>query len=857
MRPTSELSVPFATSLARFGSRPAILGEGETVTYAQLADRVRERAAQIGGPRRLVQIRGGNDTETLTSYLAALHAGHVAWLVGGGGSGPTTPWLRPDVVADHRPGGAGVAELRTGSAHDLHPELALLLGTSGSTGSPRLVRLSQRNLHENAVSIARSLGITGSERPVTSLPMHYCYGLSVVNSHLLCGAGLLLTGRSVTDPGFWELMHESGGTSFAGVPHTFRLLERVGFAEMEIPSLRYVTQAGGRLAPDHVLRVAALAARRGWRFVVMYGQTEATARMAHLPGQLAQRHPSAVGVPVPGGSIAIRPVPEADEPGVGEVVYRGPNVMLGYAEAPSDLSLGRTVDELRTGDLGRLGPTGLLEIVGRRSRFLKLFGVRVDLDQVEATLGRLGVLAAVAGSDERIIVAVAGEDIPPGLSRMLSEHLGLPSGSIAVRQVPELPLLPGGKTDYVAVGAAASDDVGEAPGDSVADLFREILDCGSVADGDSFATLGGDSLSYVEMSLALEERLGRLPRNWPEMSVAQLSAVARPRGGGTRLEMNVVLRAAAIALVVATHMTAFWPAGGAHLLLALAGFSFARFHLAASDSPRPLALSAAGIARIAGPTSAWIALQALFVGGYSLGAVLLVNNYTGDPSLSGGRWHYWFLEALVQILIVLTALFCIPALRRFERRHGFALVLGLLALSLLFRLDLPGIATDERYAFRPHTVLWVFLLGWAAQRAVTWERRALVTALAAACVPGFFGEPVREMVVLGGLVLLIWVSAIPMPTLAGRAIGLVAAASMYIYLTHWQVWPLLIAVLPIGAALPLTIAAGIAAWMLASRLIPLTTRALRACRCRLPSLWPAFLRGEQGLRGAAAGVDQR
>jgi acyl-CoA synthetase (AMP-forming)/AMP-acid ligase II len=859
MRPATTTAPPaFAAALSGFGSRPALLGAQGTVTYVQLAERVHERAAEFGSARRLVMIRGGNDPETLISYLAALQGGHVAWLAAGEGLGSPVPWLEPDLIASHGPGGRGVIELGQGSAYDLHPELGLLLSTSGSTGSPRLVRLSHRNLQANAEAIARCLGITASERAATSLPMHYCYGLSVVNSHLLRGAALLLTDRSVSDPGFWELMRGGGGTSFAGVPHTFELLERVGFAAMELPSLRYVTQAGGRLAPERVRLIAGLAVRRGWRFIVMYGQTEATARMTHLPSQLARTHPASVGVPVPGGAIEIRPVPEADGPGVGEIVYRGPNVMLGYAEDRRDLSLGRTVWELCTGDLGRWGPTGLLEVVGRRSRFLKLFGLRVDLDQVERILEREGVRAACGGTDERMVVAVTGDGAPPGTARMLVRHLGLPPGSIEVVDLPELPLLPGGKTDYAELGVLASLPSGrsESPDQGVTELFREILDCDSVKDDDTFATLGGDSLSYVEMSLALEAHLGRLPGGWSDMSVAQLSAVGRRPGRGARVETNVVLRAAAVCLVVAAHMTAFWPAGGAHLLLALAGHSFARFQLGASESPRRLSRSIAGIARIAVPTSAWIALQMLLVGGYSLGAVLLVNDYTGDPSLTGGRWHYWFLEALTQILIVLTVILCIPAVRRLERRNGFALALALLALSLVFRLDLPGIGADERLAFRPHTVAWVFLLGWAAHRATTPRRRAIVTVLAIACVPGFFGDPVREAVVLGGLLLLVWVPVILMPKRAGRAIGLVAAASMYIYLTHWQLWPPLTTAMPIEVALPVTIAGGIVAWMVASRLTALTRGALRAWS-RPSRAWLPGLGSQQGLRRAAAGVDQR
>src|SRR5690606_38857953 len=127
--------------------------------------------------------------------------------------------------------------------HELHPDLALLLTTSGSTGASKLVRLSYRNVVSNADSIAHYLDIRDTDRAATTLPMHYCYGLSVINSHLLRRAGLLLSDRSVVDRCFWDEFRAGGGTAFAGVPHPFDQLDRVGFESLTLPALRYVTQA--------------------------------------------------------------------------------------------------------------------------------------------------------------------------------------------------------------------------------------------------------------------------------------------------------------------------------------------------------------------------------------------------------------------------------------------------------------------------------------------------------------------------------------------------------------------------------------------------------------------------------------
>lgn len=840
----SRPCAPFVDELASFGGRTAVVADGAEITYTQLAAQVEERAAALGGGRRLVLIAGSNDLEILVTYLAALHGGHVAWLVPDA-SGPQAASLlsayEPDVVASMDGAGLTIDERHEGSRHDLHPDLALLLGTSGSTGTPRLVRLSHENLQSNAESIAQYLDITESERAVTSLPIHYCYGLSVVNSHLLRGAQLLLSDHSVADPEFWSLLREGGGTSFAGVPHTFDLLDRIGFEDFDLPTLRYVTQAGGRLGPPAVRRYAELGARKGWRLVVMYGQTEATARIAYLPPDLAADNPGTIGVPIPGGSFEIRPVPEEDDPDVGELVYRGPNVMLGYADSAEDLADGRVVHELCTGDLGRCAPSGLYEITGRRSRFLKLFGLRIDLQQVEQILDDAGVSAVCAGTDDLLVVAVKpGSDEPEPVERLLAERLGIPVGSILVRHYETIPLLPSGKPDYAAIARAPEPDEEEAGlassrrlpagtgATSVAAVFEEVLHREGVSDTDTFSGLGGDSLSYVEMSIALEEVLGKVPAGWPEMPVGELALLERDvehdRSRMARMETNVVLRAAAIVLVVAGHMTALWPAGGAHLLLSVAGYNFARFQLASMDAPRRFGRSIGTIARVAVPTSAWIALQVLLAGGFSVGAILLVNNYTGAPAHTDGRWWYWYLEALVQILLVLTLLFSIPAVRRLHRSRPFLFVISLLALALVLRFELVTFGADYNRIFQPHTVVWFFLLGWAVQRAVSTPQRALVSVLVLVSVPGFFGQPIRETIIVAGMLSLLWIPAVVVPRPLSRVIGVVAAASMYIYLTHWQAWPPLTDVLPLGFALVATVAAGIGAWFIVERL---TVTALR------------------------------
>ncbi|WP_461082104.1 AMP-binding protein [Streptomyces deserti] len=810
-------TVPFARNLAAFGDRTALITEEGTLSYRHLAARVSETADRLGRGRRLVLLAGANRVEALVVYLAALSVGHPLLLVPGDNDATLralTAAYEPDVVAVPRNGANGAAtwvldERHRTSAHTLHPDLALLLSTSGSTGSPKLVRLSHDNLQSNAESIAAYLGIEDSDRAATTLPMHYCYGLSVINSHLLRGAGLILTGRSVADAGFWELFRTARGTALAGVPYTFDLLDRVGFDRMRLPHLRRVTQAGGRLAPERVVRYAELGRRAGWELFVMYGQTEATARMAYLPPHLAAERPQAVGVPIPGGSFRLRPLDGPDgtgDPDTGELVYSGPNVMLGYAESPTDLGLGRTVEDLYTGDIARRAPDGLYEIVGRRSRFAKILGLRIDPQRVEAMLERHGVHAFCAGDDDALSVVVARTNAGDAdleaarVRRLVAGECGLPPRAVRVRVVAELPRLATGKPDHEAVRRLtrpAEKPAARKDGTTTEDLCRlyaEILDRADVTEDSSFVGLGGDSLSYVEMSLRLEQALGTLPADWHTTPIGKLrpsapQPVVRPVRRLRTLETGIALRAVGIVLVVGSHIPVFPVQGGAHVLLGVAGFNFARFHLTAAERRRRVRGLGRSILRVAVPSMLWLAFALALTGEYDLANVVLANSLFAQDN-SDPEWRYWFVEALVYFLVAMTALLAVPLLDRAERRSPFGFALGLVGLGLVGRYDPAGLA-HVRFHLSPTVVFFLFAMGWAAARARTVPQRLLLTAVLPATVPGLFagGQPLRTSIVVGGLALLIWVPVLPSLDPVNRVAGLLAGSSLYIYLTHFHVYP--------------------------------------------------------------------
>jgi acyl-CoA synthetase (AMP-forming)/AMP-acid ligase II len=417
--------------------------------------------AYSGAPSGMVIKLMPTRLDAIIGYLGALTAGRPVALLD-----PAAPHLT-DLVHRFTPavvtgvtgpapagykaaelGPLGPAWLRAGARMDgpppppPHPDLALLLGTSGSTGNPRLVRLSNAAVLSNAHSIATALSIAGSDVAATSLPLHYTYGLSVLHSHLVSGATIVVTEGTVIQREFWRDVAHFGVTSLAAVPYQYEMLNRLHFNAADHPKLRVLTQAGGRLRPELIADFHGRMAAVGGRMYVMYGQAEATARMTVLPSRALPDKVGSVGIAVPGGAVAIA---EDDE-----ILYRGPNVMMGYAETAGDLARGDDLGGvLATGDLGRLDDDGFLYVTGRKRRIAKVFGVRVNLDDIERMLTAHGLVAAVS-SDDRVRLWVEGADeaARDALRADAARRLGTHSSGIEVRAVDRLPLLPNGKIDY-------------------------------------------------------------------------------------------------------------------------------------------------------------------------------------------------------------------------------------------------------------------------------------------------------------------------------------------------------------------------------------------------------------------------
>ncbi|WP_227395944.1 AMP-binding protein [Jeotgalibacillus aurantiacus] len=337
----------------------------------------------------------------------------------------------------------------TPADHALNAELALLVTTSGSTGSPKFVRLSSNNLFSNAESIAEYLHITSDDRPITTLPMHYSYGLSILNSHLIRGATIILTDASIVTKDFWQLCKEQRATTFGGVPFVYEMLDKLKFDKMELPHLRTLTQAGGKMKPELACKFAEICQSKGIEFISMYGQTETTARMSYLPHEKQFDKPGSIGRAIPGGELTLQDEEgnEISDPHInGELIYRGPNVSLGYAESIEDLASGDdNHGMLRTGDIAYRDEDGDFFITGRLKRIIKLYGTRISLDEIERLLYDHGHDCVCTGNDDELIIYTVKDDTD-AIQKTMKEHLHVKG--FTIRKRDELPRNAYGKILY-------------------------------------------------------------------------------------------------------------------------------------------------------------------------------------------------------------------------------------------------------------------------------------------------------------------------------------------------------------------------------------------------------------------------
>jgi acyl-CoA synthetase (AMP-forming)/AMP-acid ligase II len=810
--------VEFVDDLAAFGETPALVASGRpAISYAELDRRVAETAREFGNAKKLIAVEAEPSEHAIIAYLAALRGRHAVALLPRG-DGEAMDAFVDDFLSDavcRRVDGRWRNVVGNGSPSELHPDLALLLGTSGSTGKSRYVRLSARAVNANAASIACYLGLTPADRAGLILPFHYSYGLSVLNSHLAVGASVHLAGKGAADAGFADEMRAARCTGIAGVPYSYELMDKTGFRDAELPDLRFMTVAGGRIEPALAETFRRHLAVRGKQLFLMYGQTEATARIAYVPPKSLAGKLDSIGIAIPGGSLRLldedgAQVEEAGQ--AGELAYRGPNVMMGYAESRSDLARGNEVEELRTGDIATRDAHGFFRIVGRRKRFSKIGGLRINHAGIEHALAAKGIVAAVAGDDRRLVAAVSSSHRESETARIMAAASGLTPLHVTARKVEALPRLATGKIDYAAVMRLFDRDE-QKRNETVVDAFRHAFYPQRPTATDSFETLGGDSLLYVQLSLALERALGRAPDGWERLTIAELASMSRRESRWRAIDSDIVLRAAAILLVVVHHAT-LWPIpGGAATLVLLVGFGIARFQAASLFAGRP--------ARMLRALAQNLAVYVPILAGFALArgevpwaSLFLVGNLGLTDPAKMLPYLYWFVEVYAQVILLAAALFAWRSARRWAAARPFGFGLALLATTVAAKFLVPLIwKVGAAQIFTVTDVLYLAVFGWCVHFARSMNQRAITLVLATMLFPvlaytggNWIGSWVKFSLQLLVVATLLYLPRLRLPLLAVQAVLPVAAASYHIYLFH-RILPDLLLPQPVPGAVDGSVAA--------------------------------------------------
>ncbi|WP_421982332.1 AMP-binding protein [Roseibium sp.] len=691
----------FWHSLESHGSRIALITSSKTVSFAELAAKgdafSKDLADQAKGRKRLlIALVMSPNIDVIAAYLGALRAGHVILLCDCSildTQNPIATRFGFDCFISFSEGELKVEFSSQGADTPvtLHEDLTLLLSTSGSTGEPKLVRLSAASVQSNASAIADYLELSADSRAITTLPMFYSYGMSVLHSQLTAGGALILTEASVTEPDFWETARLHGATSLALVPHQVQLIDRSAMSGYPLPDLKYVTQAGGRLPVELVRKMNELGLQGGWKFFVMYGQTEASPRIAYVPPEALPEAANAIGRAIPGGRLEIRADDGSNitEPGKpGELIYSGPNVMMGYASTDEELARGPETDFLSTGDLAEWTETGLARIVGRLKRFVKLYGMRVSLDQVETHLNAHGITAFAAGNDEHLVLFVDTKSEEARAVEIVSGLIGVPPSDILVSTLVEPPLLPSGKVDYKTLDRIAKEEVARQVRDPSSDKMdlREVMAqatrSGVVKDHESFQDLGGDSLGYLQVTMAIEARLGYLPEGWETVPVGELmrkKPAAKPRA---EIGMDVIVRILAISLIVINHAANGGFNGGTWVLLMALGASFYRFQVPALETLSPVRV----LLKMFYPVLPlyFLMVFALLAAGKDVPTpIITLTANLGSNDTAFIINLNWFISLYVQLVIFAVLLFSIEPLRRRTLQTPFLVTTTIFAISLV------------------------------------------------------------------------------------------------------------------------------------------------------------------------------
>lgn len=440
----------------------------ETITYGQLVKKIKEIAKEFDRDKLVFHLVS-NDNNSLLTHLSMVENGVRSLILSESIDSELLNTListyQPNIIVSSKNYKAefefnDVENKDENSIyhvsdylHNLNDKLEFLMSTSGSTGSPKLVRYKKGNLESNAKNVAITFGWDENEVSLCSLPLNYTMGLNVINSQLVVGAQVVLTNENVVSANHWNLVEEYGVTNTCGVPFTFEVMHKYRLLNKEFPTLKTLCQGGGKMTPQLFKSISEYCKKFGKRFIASFGTTETSARMMMLPPELTTEKNLSIGKPINNGKAYLIDTDNnvISEPNVqGELVYEGPNVTLGYATKAEELALD---DEFKgtykTGDIAYFDEDGFYYIVGRIKRFIKLNSNRVGLDEIENIIkSHFNIDVAATGKDDLLVIYITDESIKSEVANYLIQKIKLSKLFLSIRVIDEIPRNDSGKILY-------------------------------------------------------------------------------------------------------------------------------------------------------------------------------------------------------------------------------------------------------------------------------------------------------------------------------------------------------------------------------------------------------------------------
>lgn len=735
------------------------------VVVANSPDFVRVAMELLRGGRVLVPLRGHDDAQRLE--VAA-----------------------PRELLEAKPGsgwfsGAGL--------DDSSERVAQLMFTSGTEGEPKCITLRHRALFDVVERLNGVMGVDSSIREYVGVPVYYSFGFGRCRAILAAGGRGFIPASGFNPSEIAALLERGEINAISAVPSLWRVLMSAGNVTPKLAAkVRWIEIGSQYMSREEKEALRALFSNAA--IVQHYGLTEAS-RTTFLPiHEVAGEQLESVGRAYGAVELAISQG--------GRIAIRGPHVTDRVTSGGTTSDPRDAEGWLETNDLGELRD-GYLHYLGRADDVINCGGLKLPPEALEAKvrqlLGVSGSFAICRAADrlrgDGILIAVTPE-LEAGDARLVDAVAGAAQdfgvnarGAIRVARVSELPRTTTGKvqrralSEQHALTSPAPATEAPALGESaVRRVFRSQLGVRALSGSDSFVTLGGDSLAFIQMSAALESTIGYLPRGWEHVPIAELEQLPVRRSGRSSVDAMVWMRALAIMAIVSNHVALFAPyaaPGGAFLLFLLAGATFARFQLQRVAAPGTAFAVLSGLPKLLVPTLGLLLIQQLRHRNFEPAPLLLVSNFL-DPDLGG----FWFIEVWLQTYVLLFVVLSLPPLAKLLRDKPLVAALGALAAGVVLRLVLPLVWNTEHLFNRlPHFTFWAFALGWVIAlfgQARPW----LVTALVLLLAPTLsLGVGPKLWVTLGGLALL-WLPPLRLPSALASVLSWVSAASLYIYIAQ-------------------------------------------------------------------------